>query len=82
MPKLGQAKLETTYSFCLCPSDKRVSRVGVQWKLYTVPSFPRSYTGAYLKEILARSDRGKGGPAMKFSKARVRVSKREATAAE
>jgi excinuclease ABC subunit A len=42
----------------------------------------RSYTGQYLAEILARSERVEAGPAIKLSKARTRVSKREREAAE
>ncbi|MGE3395722.1 MAG: ATP-binding cassette domain-containing protein, partial [Sphingomonas sp.] len=42
----------------------------------------RSYTGQYLAEILARSERVETGPAIKLSKGRVRVSKREREAAE
>ena len=42
----------------------------------------RSYTGQYLAEILARSERVESGPAIKLTKARARVSKREREAAE
>ena len=38
---------------------------------------PRSYTGQYLKDILARSERVESGPAMKLGKARNRAPKRE-----
>jgi excinuclease ABC subunit A len=47
-----------------------------------VANEPRSYTGHYLKEVLAKSERAASGPAMKFSKARPRTSKREREAAE
>jgi excinuclease ABC subunit A len=40
----------------------------------------RSYTGQYLKDILARSERVESGPAMKLGK--VRAPKREREAAE
>jgi len=43
---------------------------------------PRSYTGHYLKDVLAKSERAASGPAMKFSKPRSRTSKREREAAE
>jgi excinuclease ABC subunit A len=42
----------------------------------------RSYTGQYLAEILARSERVESGPAIKLEKTRTRVSKREREAAE
>lgn len=42
----------------------------------------RSYTGQYLAEVLAKSERVESGPAMKLTKARSRVSKREREAAE
>jgi excinuclease ABC subunit A len=42
----------------------------------------RSYTGQYLKDILARSERVESGPAMKLGKARARAPKREREAAE
>ncbi|MGQ0661964.1 excinuclease ABC subunit UvrA [Sphingosinicella sp.] len=42
----------------------------------------RSYTGQYLAEILARSERVESGPAIKLAKGRARVSKREREAAE
>jgi len=43
---------------------------------------PRSYTGQYLKDILARSERVESGPAMKLGKARAKAPKREREAAE
>jgi len=43
---------------------------------------PRNYTGQYLKETLAKSERVKSGPAMNFAKAKARASKREREAAE
>jgi excinuclease ABC subunit A len=43
---------------------------------------PKSYTGQYLKEILAKSERIETGPAMKLARPRSRVSKREREAAE
>jgi len=43
---------------------------------------PRSYTGQYLKDILARSERVEAAPAMKLGKARAKVPKREREAAE
>ena len=36
---------------------------------------PRSYTGQYLKEMLARSERVEAGPAMKFAKGKARAAK-------
>jgi hypothetical protein len=42
----------------------------------------RSYTGQYLAEVLAKSERVESGPAMKLAKPRSRVSKREREAAE
>ena len=41
---------------------------------------PRSYTGQYLKEVLARSEKAEAAPAMKFTK-KARA-KREREAAE
>ena len=46
-----------------------------------VAASPRSFTGAYLKDILARSKRTESGPAMKLTKTRSRASKREREAA-
>ena len=43
---------------------------------------PRSYTGQYLQDILARSERVEAGPAMKLGKAKARAPKREREAAE
>jgi len=42
----------------------------------------RSYTGQYLKDILARSERVEAAPAMKLGKARAKAPKREREAAE
>jgi hypothetical protein len=42
----------------------------------------RSYTGQYLKDILARSERVEAGPAMKLGRARAKVAKREREVAE
>jgi hypothetical protein len=42
----------------------------------------RSYTGRYLAEILARSERVEAGPAIKLAKPRSRVLKREREAVE
>jgi len=43
---------------------------------------PRSYTGQYLAEILAKAKRAEAGPAMKLTKGRARTPKREREAAE
>jgi excinuclease ABC subunit A len=43
---------------------------------------PRSYTGQYLKDILARSERVESGPAMKLGRGKARAPKREREAAE
>lgn len=42
----------------------------------------RSYTGQYLKDVLAKSAHDPSGPAMKLSKPRVRALRREREAAE
>jgi hypothetical protein len=42
----------------------------------------RSYTGQYLKDILARSGRVEAAPAMKLGKAKAKAPKREREAAE
>ena len=42
----------------------------------------RSYTGQYLKDILARSERVEAAPAMKLGKPRAKAPKREREAAE
>jgi excinuclease ABC subunit A len=42
----------------------------------------RSYTGQYLKDILARSERVEAAPAMKLTKNRARFPKREQEPAE
>ena len=42
----------------------------------------RSYTGQYLADVLAKSERAESGPAIKLGKTRARVSKREREAAE
>jgi excinuclease ABC subunit A len=47
-----------------------------------VAAVARSYTGQYLKDILAKSERVEAGPAMKLTKARARAPKREREAAE
>ena len=36
---------------------------------------PRSYTGHYLSEILAKAERDEAGPAMKFTKAKSRAKR-------
>lgn len=43
---------------------------------------PRSYTGQYLTDVLAKSKRTDSESAIKFTKARSRTSKREREAAE
>jgi excinuclease ABC subunit A len=43
---------------------------------------PRSYTGQYLKDILARSERVEAGPAMELGKARAKAPKLEREAAD
>jgi hypothetical protein len=43
---------------------------------------PRTYTGQYLKDILARSERVESASAMKLGKARAKAPKREREAAE
>jgi hypothetical protein len=47
-----------------------------------VAKVERSYTGQYLKETLARSERVESGPAIKFAKGKTRASKRERETAE
>jgi excinuclease ABC subunit A len=47
-----------------------------------VAAVARSYTGAYLKDILARSKRTPSWPAMKLVKVRAKAPKREREAAE
>ncbi len=47
-----------------------------------VAGVARSYTGQYLKDILARSERVESGPAMKLGRTRAKAPKREKEAAE
>jgi excinuclease ABC subunit A len=47
-----------------------------------VAAVARSYTGQYLKDILARSERVEAAPAMKRGKAKAKAPKREREAAE